>query len=301
MWSEDEYWSKGQLYIRRSQLAQSEEGLSAFWMALAMEFIARAALSKVSPVLNADPQQVENILFALGFEGAGNPKTVPLHSVFLRCVRVVDGFEDPHRKFCDFLGVQRNEELHSGGLPFENLKLQDWLQSYYEVLDILCRHLERNLDDLLGQEESEGAREMLKSNAEGLQSSVKQSIAAHKRVFDGKSEEDKQQLHSDALIHSLSGSRVTALSDLVVCPACFCRGLLTGRPVRRSRPYYEDESLLEDVTGLSETYSCHACGLNLPTASQIRWSGIEPQFTVTIETDLHIQQEFEYYEEYMNE
>ena len=47
MWSEDEYWSKGQLYIRRSQLAQSEEGLSAFWMALAMEFIARAALSKL--------------------------------------------------------------------------------------------------------------------------------------------------------------------------------------------------------------------------------------------------------------
>ena len=122
MWSEQDYWSKGQLYIRRAQLAEADEGLYAFWMALAMEFIARAALSKVSPVLNADPKEVDSILFALGEGDAGRLKTVPLHSVFERCVKVVDGFEEPHRNFCGFLGVQRNEELHTGTLAFENLK-----------------------------------------------------------------------------------------------------------------------------------------------------------------------------------
>ena len=266
-----------------------------------MEFIARAALSKVSPVLNADPKQVENIYFALGLGEVGTPKTVPLHSVFLRCVRVVDGFEEPHRKFCDFLGVQRNEELHTGGLPFENLKLQDWLQNYYEVLDILCRHLEHDLEDLLGSDEAEAARELLKASAEGLQSSVKQSIAAHKRVFNGRSEEERQQLRKNALIRSLAAKMSTELSDFVDCPACSSSGLVTGRQIRRSRPYYDDERLLEEVTGLSESYSCHVCELSLPSSSHLRWSGIEPHFTVVLETSLHEHQEFEYYEEYMNE
>ena len=303
MWSEEEYWSKGQLYIRRAQSTEADHGLYSFWMCLAIEFIARAALSKVSPVLNADPNQVENIYFALGLEGVGTPKTVPLHSVFVRCVRVVDGFEEPQKKFCDFLGIQRNEELHTGGLPLENLKLQDWLQSYYEVLDILCRHLEHDLDDLLGSDEAEAARELLKASEEGLQSSVKQSIAAHKRVFDDRSEEERQQLRNDALIHSTMAKSLTELSDLVDCPSCSSSGLVTGRPIRRSRPYYDEERLLllEEVNGLSESFSCHACGLSLPSAPHLRWSGIEPQFTVALETSLHELQILEYYEEYMNE
>ena len=301
MWSEEEYWSKAKLYIRRAQSAETEDGLPPFWMSLAMEFIARAALSKVSPVLNADPGQVENIYFALGIEGIGTPKTVPLHAVFLRCVKVVDGFEDSHRKFCDFLGMQRNEELHTGRLTFENLKLQDWLQSYYEVVDILCQHLGHDLDDLLGPEEAEAAQELLKASAEGLQSFVKQSIAAHKRVFDEGSKEEKQELRHDALIRSIAAKTATALSDLVDCPACSSSGLVTGRTVRSSRPYYNDDRLLEEMTCLAESYSCHACKLSLPSVGHLRWSGIEPYFTAVLETSLHELQELEYYEEYMNE
>ena len=301
MWSEQEYWSKGQLYIRRAQMAEADDGLYAFWMALAMEFIARAALSKVSPVLNADPRKVENIYFALDVGEIGTPKTVPLHSVFLRCVEVVDGFEDQNRNFCDFLGVQRNVELHTGALPFEDLKLQEWLQSYYEVLDILCRHLERDLDDLLGSEESSAARELLQASIEGLQSSVKNSIAAHKNVFDGKSNEEQQQLRHNALNRIVSTATSAELSSSVDCPACASSGIVEGRRVRSSIPYYENESLFENVTGLTESFVCYVCGLELPSVSHVRWSGIEPQFTVILETSLHEHQEFEYYEEYMNE
>ena len=301
MWSEAEYWSKGQLYVRRAQSAEADSDLYPFWMCLAMEFIARAALSKVSPVLNADAQNVDNVYFALGVKELGTPKTVPLHSVFLRCVTVVEGFEEPHRKFCDFLGVQRNEELHSGGLPFANLKLETWLQSYYEVLDILCKHLECDLDDLLGSDEADAARELLKASAEGLESSVKQSISAHKKVFDDKPEDERQQLRQDASISSIASKMSTELSELVDCPACSSSALVTGRPIRRSRAYYDEDRLLEEVTCLSEFCSCHACGLSLPSASHLRWSGFQPHFAVVLETSLHELQEFEYYGEYMNE
>ena len=299
MWSEEEYWSKARLYIRRAQTAENDDGLYAFWMSLALEFVARAALSKVSPVLNADPMQVENIYFALGLGGIGTPKTVPLHSVFVRCLKVVDDFDDHHRIFCDFLGVQRNEELHTGSLPFESLRLRDWLQKYYEVLDILCRHLGRDLDDLLGAVEAAAAREVLKASSEGLESSVKQSIADHLRAFDEKPNDERQGLQGDASLRTIMSH--TELSDVVDCPACSSKNLVTGRPIRRSKPYYEEDSLLEEVTCLSESYSCFACDLSLPSASHLQWSGIEPQFTVVLETSLHDHQEFEYYEEYTNE
>ena len=294
MWSEEGYWLKGRLYISRAQTADPDEGLYAFWMSLAMEFVARAALSKVSPVLNADPQRVENIYFALGLGEVGSPKTVPLHAVYTRCVRVVEGFEDHNRKFCDFLGVQRNEELHTGSLVFEDLKLQGWLQKYYEVLDILCRHLEHDLDDILGPEEGEAAREILKASTKGLETSVKQLIADHRRAFDGKPEEERQQLVGQASFRSMAYTQ-TELSNVVGCPACSSRGLITGRPIRRSKPYYEEDRLLEDVTCLSESFSCFACELSLQSASQLQWSAIEPQFTVVLETSLHEHQEFEYY------
>lgn len=299
MWSEEEYWSKARLYIRRAQSTENDDGLYPFWMSLALEFIARAALSKVSPVLNADPKDLGSIYFALGFEDIGTPKTVPLHAVFGRCVKVVNNFDDQHRKFCDFLSVQRNEELHTGSLPFEGLKLQDWLQRYYEVLDILCCHLERNLEDLLGPEEAEGAREVLKASAKGMESLVKQLIADHRRAFDARPEEDKQKLRGDAEFRSLMSH--TELSEVVACPACSSKNLVTGRPIRKSRPYYEDDSLLEAVTCLSESYLCSACNLSLPSASHLQWSGVEPQFTVSLETSLHDHQQFEYYEEYMND
>ncbi|MCH7907482.1 MAG: hypothetical protein IIB26_08625 [Chloroflexi bacterium] len=112
----------------------------------------------------------------------------------------VEGFESAHQSFCDFLGIQRNSELHTGDLPFENLRLQQWLQKYYEIVEIFCRHLGHELEDLLGPEEAEATRELLKTSAEGLESSVKGDIAAFKKVFDAKPEPEKDQLRDEARV-----------------------------------------------------------------------------------------------------
>ena len=301
MWSEEEYWLKAKLYIRRAQASDSEDNLYPFWMSLAIEFIARAALSKIHPVLNADARQVENVYFALGLVGTGSPKTIPLHAVFLRCVTLVDGFEEYHKNFCDSVGVQRNEELHTGSLPFADLKLQDWLQNCYEILDIMTRHLGKNLEALLGKEEGEAARGLLKSSEEGLETAVKQIIADRKRGFEEKTQEEQERLKTEASFRATSEKRAAEFGQIGECPSCLGDGFITGRLVRRAKPYYEDGFLFEEVTGSSESFSCHACGLNLTNAAQIRWAHIEPQFTDIVETSLHEHQELEYYDEYMNE
>ena len=161
--------------------------------------------------------------------------------------------------------------------------------------------MEYDLDELLGIDEAEVAREMLSASAEGLQSSVKQSISAYKRVFESKDEHERQLLKNDSQARSLIANVSIELSQLVDCPACSSTGLVTGREIRRSKPYYDQENLSQEVTCLSEAFVCYACELKLQGASHLQWSGIEPQFTVFAETSLHEQQEFEYYDEYMNE
>ena len=301
MWSEQEYWDKARLYIDRAQSARADEGLYPFWMALAMEFVARAALTKISPVLNADPNHLDSIYFALGVKDVGKPKSLPLHAVISRCVTLVDGFEKPHQGFCELLGLQRNEELHTGALTFEDLDLSSWLPKYYEVLDILCRHLDRDLHDLLGAEEAAVAREMLAQNAEGLEHSTKQRIAAYKEVFEEKDEAEREHLANVARIQAQSGEIAADLATIVECPACPSSGLVTGREIRKSAPYLEDDYLVEEITGLTEAFVCYACGLKLSSVSEIRWSGIAPNFTTEEATSLHELQEMEYYMEYMNE
>ena len=244
---------------------------------------------------------MENIYFALGLKDVGSPRTVPLHSVFARCQTVVDGFEETHKKFCDFLGVQRNQELHTGHLPFENLKLQEWLASYYEVSEILCHHLDRDLESLLGPEEAGAAKELIRSSSEESGKAVLDSISAHKRVFDSKPDDEKMKLRTDSYMQSVAAKYSTVLAELMTCPACDSTGVVTGRQIRSSRPYFDDERLLQEITCFSETFACGACGLNISSASSLRWSGIEPNFIITEETSLHELQEFEYYEEYMNE
>ena len=213
----------------------------------------------------------------------------------------MEGFEDRHRGFCDLLGLQRNEELHSGALTFENLIMSSWLPRYYEVLEVLCNHLEHDLDDLLGTDEAEVAREMLKDSAKDLESSTKQRIAAHRRVFEEKDEDQRQLLINTARVQSQSGEIVADLAAIVECPACASSGLVTGREIRKSAPYIVGDELVEEITGLAETFVCFACELKLSNISEIRWSGIEPNFTSEVATNLHELQEMEYYMEYMNE
>ena len=158
------------------------------------------------------------------------------------------------------------------------------------------------LEDLLGDEEAEAARDLLKVDEQGLESLVKQTIADYRRDFHARSETEQKQLSSDAWIQARTSGSASALSDLIDCPACSSTASVRGRMIRSSKPYYEDDCLYTEMTGHAEDFACGACGLRLPTPRHLHWAGIEPQFAVTEETSLHDLQIFDYYqEEYMNE
>src|SRR5271166_1503206 len=136
-WDTNGFWLKARAYVERANAYDHSKSDFVFWSSLALEILARAALTHIHPALNADPQQDTNLLYGFGFEISGQPRSLPAHSVYARLEKIVKGFEKPQRELCDFVGLLRNQELHTAEVPFEDLKASKWLPRYYEVAKIL--------------------------------------------------------------------------------------------------------------------------------------------------------------------
>src|SRR5205814_1696322 len=109
----------------------------------------------IHPVLNADPEHDGvHLLYAFGCELKGQPKSLPIHAVFLRLEKILpESFSKPRREFCDYFSNLRNQELHTSELPFESLSEQKWLPRFYDVCAVLCKQLGKSLPELFDAEE----------------------------------------------------------------------------------------------------------------------------------------------------
>ena len=76
----------------------------------------------------------KNVLFAFRWSGAEfQPKSASMAVILARCAALFPEFLDEHVKFGNRFGNMRNEELHTGGLPFENVATKDWLPDFFAV------------------------------------------------------------------------------------------------------------------------------------------------------------------------
>src|SRR6266849_4132516 len=86
-----------------------------------LEFLACAALARVSPVLLADPNDWNNIYYALGGTPKASkfiPRSVDVASVIKRLREIIPEFTPEEEGFAAQHVSRRNEELHTGGTPF---------------------------------------------------------------------------------------------------------------------------------------------------------------------------------------
>lgn len=151
MWTSESLWLKAKTYMDRAVAKEQSDSEFPLLSSLSLELLARAALTKVHPALNADPQDYTNLLYAFGYN-IKEPRSIPLHSVFIRLEKLVAGFSKPQRDFCEYMALLRNQELHTGELAFDNLKSSKWLARFYEVTKVLCLFLDKTLEDYLGEE-----------------------------------------------------------------------------------------------------------------------------------------------------
>ena len=298
VWESEQYWKKAIRYVEMASEPECEAWERPFWLSLALEFLARASLTKIHPALNADPEgEGVNLLYAFGYELKGQPKSLPIHAVFLRLQKILpDAFTKPRREFCDYFSNLRNQELHTSELAFESVSETKWLARCYDVCQILCDHIGKTLNDLFG-EEAESAEALIKALKAEKTSAVKSKIAAHKKVFDEKPPEERKQIAAKQA--TLSEGWV-GTATRIKCPACESWARIKGAVERISKPIYNEGELFVKNVVLANRLECKACGLVLADIDELHIAEIEPHFEFNEVTELHDYHEADFGPEYDN-
>jgi hypothetical protein len=297
-WDSDGLWLKAKMLIDKANEHDHSSPEFAFWSALALECVARAALTKIHPVLNADPRDDTNLLYGCGFPVTAQPRSLPLHSVYIRLEKTVPKFGKTQRELCDFVSLLRNQHLHTSELPYNNLKISKWLPRYYEVLNILNESLGKTLEAFLGKEVSAAAHKHIRALAEGVKKATKDKIAAHAKIYANKdAAEQKMLIDASAIAAKTSFYPPSTTAE---CPACKGNGILSGDLIKELEPVYSEETLLVDEIYLVNGFKCFSCGLILSGLEEVAHAELEPQFKRTRSTSLHELYEPEHYREYDN-
>lgn len=276
-WESDSLYAKALTYIEQMESSIAEDWQYGLWSSLALELLARSALSNISPVLLADAKNWRNITFALGNAPTAkkfNPISVSTKEVLARLTELLPNFTEEMAGFCSKHTDDRNAELHTGEVIFGKNGTANWLPRFYQACDALLKSMGKTLADLVS--DSAHAESLIQSLSDVAAKSVKQDISAHSKVWSNKSDTDKvdASLQAKTWATRQSGHRVD-------CPSCSSTALLHGSPVGAvSTQIIEgDNEVTERQSMLPSTFECIACGLKISGFSKLSACGLGDTFS----------------------
>jgi hypothetical protein len=222
-------------------------------------------------------------LHALGLEPKVKnfvPKSIRTTEVLIRCEQIVPSFTKELGSFCRGFINKRNEELHSGGIPFSKLRNDTWLPRFYESCSAFLNFQSKELSDFVGPDEAKAAKKMLDAIADETAKSVQKLINAHAEVWKNKGQKQKNDL-----IREAENAALPSLGHVVDCPACGCKALLNGEEIKQQAPVLENEELVVRSVILPNDLVCTACGLRIKGHNHLYAAGLGSQFTNTARYD----------------
>lgn len=280
-------WTKAKVFINRSLGARDDGRFdeAALWASLALELLGKAALSKVSPLLIADPaDDGKSLLIAAGLsQDHAGFKSIPAKAVFSRCARSFPPF---NAQEAGRLAVDRNIELHSGALPFAEQNEQGWWQRFWAQAALLIHAQDETIETFAGSARVKVIEAELAQNAKNVHQRVESMIARAKQRFHLL---ESSSISKDVAAE-LAATAVGISTDhlaIETCPACDERGFLHGAFVSDSDIHYNDDdgTALEFLTVLTEIFSCDNCGLLLDGPEFAAAAGLPESFEVEQEVE----------------
>ncbi len=283
-WSYDSLLAKSKLYLERALASDRESAMFPFWSSLALEFIGRATLAKIHPVLIADPREGSNILHAFGYPPVKRtPKTIGAKTIFLRLQRIVPEFTPKEEAFCHLMIEKRNEELHTGSPAFENYNTSSWLTHFYASIRILIKHQELTLDDILGVEEAATANEMIEAYNTELIGKVKKRISSLKAVLVEWTDEELNQAKEEGELKKTEFvllNQKAKYSKNESCPCCGNQGIILGSYISTSDPVAGEDGIEENYNIMPLEFLCFVCNFKLRTYGELLAIDFGGQFTI---------------------
>ena len=275
-WEEETLVCKARLYNDQMEEHPAESWQFGLWSALSLEFLARAALAHISPLLLADSKSDwRNLAYALGKDPTSArflPKSISIREVLSRLSELPTGLNNEIADFCVEHAVRRNAELHSGQLAFAGIGTSEWLPKYYLACDVLLKSMDRELADFVS--EHSVAQEMIESLRDAAAQAVNSDIKAHRKAWSGKSSSDRDKASRQAETWAMRSA-----GHCVVCPACNSQSLLHGNPSGPVTTEVDGEMVVERQTLSPSAFECIACGLRISGFSKLLACGLGDAFT----------------------
>jgi hypothetical protein len=274
-WSEDALVAKALLYVERMESHTADDWEFGFWSALTLEFVARAALAHISPVLLADLKDWRNVTHALGADPTAkkfSPTSIGTTEVLRRLQELLPKFTPELVGFCTQHADRRNSELHSGDSAFASLGTSEWLPRFYSACKVLLESMGRQLSDLIA--DPNAAQAMIDSLEDAAAKAVEQDIRAHAQVWRSKEEEErgKATVQANAWATRQAGHRVS-------CPACNSPALVQGSPSGTVTTAVDEDEVVQRQTMLPASFECIACGLRIHGLSKLSACKLGDAFT----------------------
>jgi hypothetical protein len=285
LWTQRGLLTKAQLYTEEMLRYERDDWRFAFWSSLAMELLARAALAHISPVLLADTKSDSwrHLYYALGRTPKAAKfiaKSVDISEVFRRLGEIVPEFEERLVGFCVLHLSRRNEELHSGGTPFESITIDSWQPLYYEACTVLMKSMRLTLGALIGPNAAKTAKAMVKAANDKSARAVAKAVAVHKRAWEEKSKAEREKLAAQAAVWATK-----QFGHRVACPACASAALVFGGPTAPPTAALEENWIVETQEFLPTRFECVACGLRISGLSHLHACGLGTPYKATVTYD----------------
>lgn len=287
MWDCEAYIAKAKSYFdRAAQNPNGEEFI--LWSVLAIELLARAALAKVSPVLNA-AMDGPSLLDSLGYPDPNGKqaRSIPMHTVLSRLPVIVVDFTPDRVKEFDYLMDLRNAELHTALVRLDE-PAANWLPKLTRAIAPLAAHLDMSVEDLLGSEVAELGQRYVDDDDKKILQEVRTRINAAKQFWDRLNAEE-QLGRAPAGIGRANGGRIQP------CPACSCLVVMAVSPVRSSRSYIDDDGdRVQKIEYVVTGGKCDACGMEMNSTAEVRSAGLAQAFSEVEVEESYVESDPDY-------
>lgn len=285
-------WMKSRLFVNRVLDAENRsDDERALWASMSFELLAKAALSKSSPLLIADiGVDGRHLLAAAGLLEDDLPfNTIATKTVIARCAIA---FPRLDKKRAERLAADRNAYVHSGALGYELPLHRNWWPEYWTLMSVLVDAYGKDLVELVGADSATEVEAMLTRNLKYIEDRTQTLISmAMKRYASSKNGEiaprdRKRWKNQNQLSLGLS------YFDESICPACKECGRLEAEQVESLNVadlewidfgdgVFEPTGMVTAIA-LPDYFSCENCQLVLDGAQYLEAAGIGDGFEVQL-------------------
>lgn len=284
-WDTEGLWTKAKLFVN---LALDNEPSRSFderalWASLSLELLAKAALSRASPLLIAVPNEDgKNLLAAAGLVAdEATFKTIPARTLFKRCARAFAPFDG---EAAIRIAESRNSFLHSATAAMVTVPEEAWWPRYWALVRILVNACDQELEDFVGTSRLAEIERALDQYNRSLEERAAMLVERAKQRLSRFAAEEMRPQELAAWNREGDLSEGMKYSASEACPACeLADGLLEGDEVLSSEWQHEqisedDYEVWLDLEVASEHFSCPQCHLVLASFDLLDHAGLPNTF-----------------------